>query len=80
MQETLFSLDYPVIDAHMHPYLAADRNFAFEVPQNFEDFFECSFHITIYNNSFSASISALPLTTIPVKQSIRILAGIPSKA
>ena len=39
MQETLFSLDYQVIDAHMHPYLAADRNFAFEVPQNFEDFF-----------------------------------------
>ena len=31
--------DYPVIDAHMHPYIAADRNFAFKVPENFTDFF-----------------------------------------
>ena len=30
---------YPVIDAHMHPYLAHDRNFAFHVPETFEEFF-----------------------------------------
>ena len=31
--------DYPVIDAHMHPYLAHDRNFNFAVPADFEEFF-----------------------------------------
>lgn len=31
--------DHPVIDAHMHPYLAHDRNFAFHVPETFEEFF-----------------------------------------
>ncbi|MBE6357183.1 MAG: hypothetical protein E7058_08755 [Lentisphaerae bacterium] len=38
--ESFFSLpEYPVIDAHMHPYLATDRNFAFRVPETYEDFF-----------------------------------------
>lgn len=31
--------DYPIIDAHMHPYLAHDRNFNFAVPETFEEFF-----------------------------------------
>ena len=31
--------DYPIIDAHMHPYLAKDRNFAFHVPEDFNEFF-----------------------------------------
>ena len=31
--------DYPVIDAHMHPYLSGDRNFAFKVPDDFSGFF-----------------------------------------
>lgn len=30
---------HPVIDAHMHPYLMNDRNFAFHVPETFEEFF-----------------------------------------
>ena len=35
----LFFTEYPIIDAHMHPYLAADRDFAFDVPRTYEDFF-----------------------------------------
>lgn len=31
--------DYPIIDAHMHPYLASDRNFAYHVPENYDEFF-----------------------------------------
>ena len=31
--------EYGIIDAHMHPYLAKDRNFAFHVPETFEEFF-----------------------------------------
>lgn len=38
MNTPLFT-DYPIIDAHMHPYLASDRNFPFEMPQNYKDFF-----------------------------------------
>ena len=39
MKEFFSKPDYPVIDAHMHPYLAHDRNFAFHVPEDFEEFF-----------------------------------------
>ena len=28
-----------IIDAHMHPYLAKDRNFPFAIPENYEKFF-----------------------------------------
>ena len=28
-----------IIDAHMHPYLAKDRNFPFAVPETYEEFF-----------------------------------------
>lgn len=31
--------DYPVIDAHMHPYIAQDRKFNFDIPETFEEFF-----------------------------------------
>ena len=31
--------DYPIIDAHMHPYLAKDRDFPFHVPVDFAEFF-----------------------------------------
>lgn len=31
--------EYGIIDAHMHPYLAADRNFPFEVPQTYDELF-----------------------------------------
>lgn len=31
--------DYPIIDAHMHPYLAKDRNFPFHMPEDFSEFF-----------------------------------------
>ena len=31
--------DYGIIDAHMHPYLAADRNFPFDVPGTYDEFF-----------------------------------------
>ena len=26
---------YGIIDAHMHPYLAEDRNFLFAIPENY---------------------------------------------
>lgn len=31
--------DYGIIDAHMHPYLAADRDFGFDIPENYDEFF-----------------------------------------
>ena len=31
--------DYGIIDAHTHPYLAADRNFPFAVPVTYDEFF-----------------------------------------
>lgn len=31
--------EYGIIDAHMHPYLAKDRNFPFAVPETYEEFF-----------------------------------------
>lgn len=31
--------DYPVIDAHMHPYIASDRSFNFSIPESYEEFF-----------------------------------------
>ena len=31
--------EYPVIDCHMHPYLRSDRNFTFQVPETYEEFF-----------------------------------------
>ena len=38
-QQYLVLPDYPIIDAHMHPYLASDRNFAYHVPENYDEFF-----------------------------------------
>ncbi len=32
--------DYPIIDAHMHPYLAGHRNFPFDVPKSYDEFFD----------------------------------------
>ena len=32
--------DYPIIDAHMHPYLAQHRNFQFDVPKSYDEFFD----------------------------------------
>ena len=32
-------MDTGIIDAHMHPYLAEDRNFPFAIPENYEKFF-----------------------------------------
>ena len=31
--------DYAIIDAHMHPYLARHRNFPFDIPESYEEFF-----------------------------------------
>ena len=31
--------DYGIIDAHMHPYLASDRDFQFAVPKDYDEFF-----------------------------------------
>ena len=31
--------DYGIIDAHMHPYLASDRDFPFSVPKSYDEFF-----------------------------------------
>lgn len=31
--------DYGIIDAHMHPYLAEHRNFHFDVPATYDDYF-----------------------------------------
>ena len=31
--------EYGIIDAHMHPYLAADRNFPFQVPVTYDELF-----------------------------------------
>ena len=39
MKDCVFLPDYPVIDCHMHPYLCSDRDFPFQVPENYQDFF-----------------------------------------
>ena len=31
--------EYRIIDAHMHPYLAKDRDFPFDVPATYDEFF-----------------------------------------
>ncbi|MBR7143494.1 MAG: amidohydrolase [Lentisphaeria bacterium] len=31
--------EYGIIDSHMHPYLASDRNFPFEIPKSYEELF-----------------------------------------
>ena len=31
--------DYGIIDAHMHPYLASDRDFPFDIPKIYDEFF-----------------------------------------
>ncbi|MBE6378225.1 MAG: amidohydrolase [Lentisphaerae bacterium] len=39
MKDCVFLPDYPVIDCHMHPYLCSDRDFPFQLPENYQDFF-----------------------------------------
>ena len=50
------NLSYPVIDAHMHPYLADDRDFAFQVPESFEEFFAIQLRAGIWRSCGSFNI------------------------
>lgn len=47
--------DYGIIDAHMHPYLAEHRNFPFDVPEDYAEYFaeQRRFGVTLNCGAFN---------------------------